>query len=224
MPIQTSSTLFKIVTAVACITLSSISVAQDNDETDKPRNDALDAIVSPDLERRVITEDQLDSENWEIGVYGGILNVEEFDSNPVIGFRLAYHMTESISLELNFGESEVGETSYETLAGDVQLLSGDDRSYSYYNFSFVYNLLPGEVFIGKNTAYNTNFYFIAGVGNTTFNTDDYFTYSLGGGLRFYLTDAIALHATVKNHTYDSDIITAQQVNNIESTIGVSFYF
>lgn len=224
MPIQTTSTLFKIVTAAACITLSSVAIAQDNGETDKPRNDALDAIVSPDLERRVITEDLLDSENWEIGVYGGLLNVEEFDSNPVVGVRLAYHMTESISLELNIGESEVGETSYETLAGDVQLLSGDDRSYSYYNISFVYNLLPGEVFIGKNTAYNTNFYFIAGVGNTTFNTDDYFTYSLGGGLRFYLTDAIALHATVKNHTYDSDIITAQQVNNIESTIGVSFYF
>lgn len=204
--------------------LSTIATAQDNNQADKPRNDALDAIVSPDLERRVITEDQLDSENWEIGAYAGLLNIEEFDSNPVVGLRLAYHMTESISLEVNIGDTEVGQTSYETLAGDVQLLSDDDRSYSYYNISFIYNLLPGEVFIGKNTAYNTNFYIVAGVGNTTFNSDDYFTYSFGGGLRFYLTDAIALHATVKDHIFDSDIITSQQTHNIESTLGVSLYF
>lgn len=214
-------TLIKTLTLslIGSLLLGNNAIAQD-----KPRDDALDAIVSPDLERREITVDQLDSEDWEIGVYGGVLNIEEFDSNFVYGFRAAYHMTESIALELNYGNSEAGDSFEESLDGGLPLLSEDGRSYSYYNVSFVYNLLPGEIFLGSNTAFRTGFYVIAGVGNTTFNEDDFFTYSLGGGLRFYLTDSIALHATVKDHTYDSDVLTEQRVHNIESTLGVSFYF
>ena len=202
--------------AIAAITMSSQAYSQDSG--------ALDEIVTPDIERRAITEDQLDSENWEVGAYGGILNIEEFDSNIVTGVRVAYHMTEFISLELNIGATEVGDSFAESLDGGLPGLNSDDREYSYYNLSFAYNLLPSEVFLGPNTAFKTDFYVIGGVGNTTFNRDDFFTYSLGGGLRFYLTDFIALHATVKNHIYDSDVVTVQQVNNIESTLGVSFYF
>lgn len=200
------------------------SQASFSQEDDKPRNDTLDAIVSPDLERRIITEDQLDSEDWEIGVYGGVLNIEEFDSNFVYGLRLAYHMTESIVLELNLGTSEVGDSFQESLDGGLVLTTEEDRQYEYYNISFAYNLLPGEIFLGSKTAYKTDFYIVGGVGNTTFNSDDFFTYSFGGGLRFYFTDAIALHATVKDHIYDSDVVTVQQVHNIESTLGLSFYF
>ena len=188
------------------------------------QNEPLDAIISPDLDRRDITIDQLDSEDWEIGVYGGILNVEEFDSNFVYGIRLTYHMTESLFLETNLGISEVGDSFEESLDGGLPLLTADGRSYSYYNISYGYNLLPGEIFIGSKTAYRTEIYLVGGVGNTTFNQNDFFTYSLGGGLRFYFNDAIALHATVKDHIYDSDVISEQQVHNIESTLGLSVYF
>jgi len=219
MPIFIRNFLYRSV----CLTVL-ISLAVQVNAQDKPRNTALDEIVSADIERRVITEDQLDSEDWEIGIYGGILNIEEFDSNFVYGLRAAYHMTESFSLEANIGTSEVGDSFSESLDGGLPGLNEDDRQYSYYNISFAYNILPGEIFFGKKTAYKTDIYLIAGVGNTTFNSNDFFTYSLGGGLRFYLTDAIALHATVKDHIYDSDVVTAQQVHNIESTLGFSFYF
>lgn len=192
-----------------------------NSESDNP---VLDKIITPDLERRTIKEDQLDSEDWEIGVYTGVLSIEDFGSNSVNGIRFAYHMTEDFVIELNYGLSEAKESSIEVLGGGIQLLTSDQREYSYYNISIVYNIFQGEVFLGKNTAYNSAFYILLGGGNTTFNESDYFTYTIGGGLRFYLTDYLALHATVKDHIFNSDIIEDKTTNNLEATLGLSFYF
>jgi outer membrane beta-barrel protein len=190
-------------------------------ETDNP---VLNKIITPDLERRVITEDQLDSEDWEIGIYTGVLSIEDFGSNSVTGVRFAYHMTEDFVIEFNYGITEAKKSSIEILGGGITLLTDDQRAYSYYNTSLVYNIFQGEVFFGKNTAYNSTFYILAGAGNTTFNENDYFTYSIGGGLRFYLNDFIALHATVKDHIFSNDIIEEKTTNNIEATLGISMYF
>lgn len=187
-------------------------------------NPVLDTIVTPDLERRTITEDQLDSEDWEIGIYTGVFSIEDFGSNSVVGLRFAYHMTEDFAIELNYGLTEAKESSIEVLGGGIQLLSDDQREYSYYNISVLYNIFQGEVFFGSNTAYNTGFYILLGGGNTTFNENDYFTYSIGGGLRFYFNDWIALHATAKDHIFKNDIIEEKFTNNLEYTLGLSIYF
>ncbi len=197
------------------------SAQQAGSETDNP---VLDKIVTPDIERRSITEDQLDSEDWEIGIYSGVLSIEDFGSSSVTGLRAAYHMTEDFVIELNYGLSEAKESSIEVLGGGIQLLTDDQREYSYYNISLVYNIFQGEVFIGKNTAFNSAFYILAGGGNTTFNENDFFTYTIGGGLRFYLTDFTALHFTVKDHIFTNDIIEDKTTNNLEATLGLSFYF
>ncbi|MGH1439470.1 MAG: outer membrane beta-barrel domain-containing protein [Cellvibrionaceae bacterium] len=211
-----------IITTMIFLVASGFVIAQpQNSESDNP---VLDKIITPDLERRTITEDQLDSEDWEIGVYTGVLSIEDFGSNSVNGIRFAYHMTEDFVIELNYGLSEAKESSIEVLGGGIQLLTSDQREYSYYNISIVYNIFQGEVFLGKNTAYNSAFYILLGGGNTTFNESDYFTYTIGGGLRFYLTDYLALHATVKDHIFNSDIIEDKTTNNLEATLGLSFYF
>lgn len=203
---------------VVCV---SSHAQQPNSESDNP---VLDKIITPDLERRTITEDQLDSEDWEIGVYTGVFSIEDFGSNSVNGIRFAYHMTEDFVIEMNYGLTEANESSIEVLGGGIQLLTSDQREYSYYNISLVYNIFQGEVFLGKNTAYNSTFYILLGGGNTTFNESDYFTYTIGGGLRFYFNDFIALHATVKDHIFNSDIIEDKTTNNLEATLGLSFYF
>ena len=110
------------------------------------------------------------------------------------------------------------------LGGGIQLLTDEQRKYSYYNVSIVYNIFPGEVFIGKKYSFNNSLYILLGGGNTTFVENDYFTYTIGLGTRFYLTDYFALHATVKNHVFDIDIIEDKTTNNLEATFGLSFYF
>ena len=214
--------IIKLITLTLLLTSAAFSHAQPTrSEVDNP---ILEKIITPDLERRTITEDQLDNEDWEIGLYTGVFSIEDFGSNSVSGIRFAYHMTEDFVIELNYGLTEAKESSIEVLGGGIQLLTSDQREYSYYNISIAYNIFQGEVFFGENTAYNSTFYILLGGGNTTFNENDYFTYTIGGGLRFYLTDYLALHATVKDHIFNNDIIEDKTTNNLEATLGLSFYF
>ncbi len=40
----------------------------------------------------------------------------------------------------------------------------------------------------------------------------------------FLTDSMALHATVKDHIFDNDIIETKTTHNLEASLGFSIYF
>ena len=182
-------------------------------------------IIEPEVERREIQRTRIDTEDFELGAYVGILSIEDFESNVVYGARLAYHLTEDFFLEGTYGMSRAGRTSYENLSGSADLLTDDERDYTYYALSLGWNALPGEVFIGKNRAYNTAFYFVAGIGNTTFAGDDHFTVSGGFGYRVLPSDWIAVHFDVRDHVYDYDLLGDKKiVNNLEAHLGLSIFF
>src|SRR4051812_38703012 len=50
-------------------------------------------IIDPQVERRTIKRARIDTEDFELGAYAGILSIEDFESNVVYGARLAYHLT-----------------------------------------------------------------------------------------------------------------------------------
>ena len=55
------------------------------DEKENNNDGELGKIITPDIERRHIKEADLDSEDFEVGLYAGMLNVEDFGSNMVAG-------------------------------------------------------------------------------------------------------------------------------------------
>lgn len=182
-------------------------------------------VIEPQVERREIRRPRIDTEDFELGVYGGILSIEDFESNAVYGARLAYHLTEDFFLEATLGRSQAGRTSYEKLSGSAQLLSGSERDYTYYALSAGWNALPGEIFVGRNRAYNTAFYLVAGIGSTRFAGDDRFTVSGGFGYRVLPSDRIAVHIDMRDHVYDIDLLGKKKiVNNLEAHLGLSFFF
>src|SRR5690606_1373914 len=91
-----SVVLILLVAALA----SSLYAPRTHAQTD---DDELGKIITPDIARRSIKEAMLDSENFELGVYFGLLTVEDFGSNEVTGFTLAYHVTEDFFLEAAYG-------------------------------------------------------------------------------------------------------------------------
>jgi outer membrane beta-barrel protein len=162
-------------------------------------------IIDPQVERREVKHTRIDTEDFEVGAYVGILSIEDFESNVVYGARLAYHLTEDFFLEATIGQSRAGRTSYENLSG--------------------WNALPGEIFLGKNRAYNTAFYLVAGIGNTTFAGDDRFTVNGGFGYRILPADWIAVHFDVRDNVYDIDLLGEKKiVNNLEAHLGLSIFF
>lgn len=182
-------------------------------------------VIDPQVARREVREPKIDTENFELGVFGGVMSIEDFGSDVVYGARLSYHITEGLFVEAAAGQSEAGLTSFEELSGGAPILSDADRELTYYNLSLGYNLFPGEVFLGEGRAFNSSLYLIGGLGSTRFAGDDRFTVNVGAGYRFLLTDSLALHLDLRDHMFDTDLLgTEKTVHNIEAHLGVTFFF
>jgi outer membrane beta-barrel protein len=182
-------------------------------------------VIEPDIERREIETAKLDTEDFEVGLFAGQMSVEDFGVNTVAGARFAYHITEGFFVELAAGQTDTEQTSFERLSGAAQLLTDSEREYTYYNLSLGYNIFPGESFIGKNRALNTSLYVIGGVGKTTFAGDDRFTVNLGLGMRLMPLDWLAVHADVRDHVFDIDLLGREKTaHNLEAHLGVTFFF
>jgi outer membrane beta-barrel protein len=182
-------------------------------------------VIEPDVERREIEPPRIDTEDFEVGIFVGQLSVEDFGVNTVTGARFAYHVTESLFVELAAGMADTELTSFERLSGAAQLLTDSEREYSYYNVSLGYNIFPGEHFFGKERAMNTQTYVIGGVGKTTFAGDDRFTINFGIGMRLMPLDWLAVHGDIRDHVFDIDLLGEEKTShNLEATLGVTFFF
>jgi len=195
------------------------------EEAPPPSAEPPGQVIDPEVERRRIKEPKIDREDFELGAYAGVMSIEDFGANAVYGARLAYHVTDGFFVEGTVGQSEGDLTSFEQLSGGARLIDDSERTLTYYNLSLGYNVLPGEVFIGKNRAFNTNLYFVAGLGSTRFAGDDRFSVSFGAGYRLLLTDSVALHLDFRDHLYDIDLFGEEKtVNNLEGHLGLTVFF
>ena len=195
------------------------------EEKTSPLKIQSEQLIQPEIERRDVELSKIDTEDFEVTAFAGILSIEDFGANAVIGARFAYHVNEDIFVEATLATSKAGQTSYERLSGGLPLLTSSQRQMIYYDVSIGYNLLPGESFLTSDTSFNSALYVIAGVGVTTFAGSDRLTLNIGGGFRILANDWMALHVDVRDHIFNLDILAENTTtNNIEVTIGVSAFF
>jgi outer membrane beta-barrel protein len=183
------------------------------------------SVIEPQVERREVKVPKIAAKDIELGAYYGELSIQDFGAQPVAGGRLDYHISEDLFVEATYGRAKGGRTSYELLSGNVQLLSDAERRFTYYNLSLGYNLLPGEVFIGRNLAMTSALYMIGGIGNVQFAGDQNFAVNFGAGFRVLPTDWLALHIDVQDLVFKSNDIGIYQLkNNLQATIGATVFF
>lgn len=192
-------------------------VAQTTDPTEP------DQVIQPQIDRRQVRTPRIDTEDFEIGLFGGLLSVEDFGAEPVSGVRLVYHVSEDFFVEGAYGLSTVTDQAFCDLG--LCLFAAREQELAYYAMSVGYNLFPSEIFLGKRKARTAGVYVLAGVGNTSFAAEDYFTFNFGVGIRFLPTDWLALHLTLRDYLFESDILGSKELkNNFEGTFGLSVYF
>ena len=209
----------------ACLALWALALSAPAYGATKPDELELEPLVVREPERREVKIDRIDSENFEIGMHAGLMNVQDFGSDMVTSIRAAYHVTEGFFIEGQYGTTTLGETSFERLSGGASLLTDDQRDMRFYNISVGYNLFPGESFVGRRWAFKGGLYLIGGVGSTDFAGDERFTINAGLGYRLVATDWLALHVTVRDHMFDSDLLGSKDTyHNIEFTGGLSLFF
>lgn len=182
-------------------------------------------VIMPEVQPLKVSEDEIDDESFEFGLYAGVINIDNFGSEPVIGFKASYFTTEDLFLQLNYGMSKAGRTSAEELFPEFNLLTDDERDYTYYNILVGYNIFPGEVFMTSKLAFNSSIYLVGGVGNTDFAGEDNFTTTLGTGYRIILRDWLTWHVDFRDHIFKSDIINESEVtHNLELSTGMTLFF
>jgi outer membrane beta-barrel protein len=214
---------YLLIAALMCLVLlPGAALAQEETSVDKRLSQQ--PLVQPNVVRRIIDKVAIDTENLEMGFLFGIYSAEDFGTNPVTGFRLAYHITEDVFFEASLGQTETSKTSAE-IVNNLQFIADDERNLTYYNLNVGYNLLPGEVFIGESWAFNISLYLLGGIGNTTFNGEDRGTVVTGGGIRILATDWMAFHMDVRDHVFRQNIFSVEKTtHNIEVLSSITFYF
>lgn len=182
-------------------------------------------VYDPDVERRAIDEDLIETNDLEIGLSFGVLSIEDFGSSSVVGAKLNYHVSEDLFVNVSLAQSKAGETSYERLAGGAELLTDDQRELRYYGLNLGYNLFPGEAFVGDGRAINTSLYLLAGVGSTSFADDEYFTWHLGAGYRFVPWEWLAVSIDFQDHIFEHEILgDSLLTHNLELTTSITVFF
>lgn len=181
-------------------------------------------IIKPEVQRRVIKVSGIDTESFEVGYYTGLMSVEDFGVNGVQGFMFAYHLTEDVFLVSTLGNTTTERSSQEEYSGS-DIFTASNRELSYFNVMVGYNLFPGEVFWGKDLAFNTDIYLTIGSGTTEFGGDKHSTFVYGMGYRFIGADWLSIHFDMRNHTFEHDYFArSKTVDILEFTFGLAIFF
>ena len=183
------------------------------------------SIIEPQVNRRVVKTPKIKSKDVELGAYFGALSIQDFGTNPLYGVRAAYHVSEDIFLEGFVARSKAGTTSLEDVFPDITVVSGSGRRFTYYDIDLGYNVLPGEIFLGRGHAFNSALYVTVGMGDVKFAGTDHFALNFGVGDRLLITDWLALHLDVRDHVFET-VLTGRtkNVHNIEATLGLTTFF
>ena len=211
-----------LATTFLALMMPATELAAQSDEIDEDENTNL---IEPQIERVEFDESQIDSYDFELAIYGGVLAMEHFDTNPVVGLKIGYHVSEDFFVQGSYGKSDVGETSFERLSGGAPLLSDSERDVEYYIFSIGFNLLPGEAFLTDSTTLNTVLYVSGGMGVTEFAGDDRSTIALAVGYRTILIDGFSVDVEMRDLIFDLDIFGEDETtHNIELTLSLNIFF
>jgi len=199
---------------------------------EKPQNQVVTedsaaepTIVEPQVTRREVKTPKIKAKDIEIGAYFGALSIQDFGTNPLYGVRAAYHVTEDIFLEGFLARSKGGTTSLEDVFPNITVVSDAGRRFTYYDLDLGYNVLPGEIFIGRGRAFNSAMYVTVGMGDVKFAEKDQFALNFGVGERLLITDWLGLHLDVRDHVSETDLTgRTKNVHNIEATMGLTTFF
>lgn len=212
--------IFLLATALAA---SGCSLLRGVPPADEPVEGPVPAVIDPVLERRDIVRPEIDTEDWEIGAFGGVFSVEDFGAEAIYGLRIAYHATEDIYLEGRYASSSISDTSFRRIGAPI--FDVEEEDLTAYDLSVGIMVLPGEVFFGTRWARTSGVYMNFGVGRVEFADRDSISYAFGFGLKVLPTDWLSLRLEARDTVFESDLLGENEwKHNFEINLGFGVFF
>ena len=191
--------------------------------TSRPANEQ---VVVPQVDRRDLKLAKFPSKDFEVGLFGGVYSTENFGASAIVGLRVAYHITEDFFVQANLARTRVSDENYRLILNNGGGVFPQEReTLSYYNLSAGVNVLPGEVFLGRNRAMPSAVYLVGGVGSTRLVEQRRQTFNFGVGMRVLPAERAAIQVELRDHVFSLDLLGKRQsTQNLELTAGFSWYF
>ncbi len=155
----------------------------------------------------------------EVTPFGGFSLFEKrqnLENSPLVGGRLGYNFTNRLGIEgtWQFMKSYVDDKSTPFTRQGQFTYPINDVSITNYNLGLIYHFIPESRF---------NPYIVAGYGvnhySPKINNKNMSVVDFGAGLKFWLTEHIALRIDARDN-----LILDQTIHNVETTLGVVFAF
>lgn len=130
-----------------------------------------------------------------------LMDNQPLETAPVFGFRLGYNFTDNWALE--------GVIDYVNTEGKANSGIGRNQEMLRYGGDLLYNFMPKSSLVP---------YVAVGAGAFNFNNEKaHAIYNYGGGVKWFMTDDVALRADVRGLNY---VISNELYTNVEYTLGL----
>ncbi|MFL0809369.1 MAG: outer membrane beta-barrel domain-containing protein [Agarilytica sp.] len=164
----------------------------------------------------------LDTESFEAGIFVGMLSVEDFNTNSVLGVSFNYYFNERWFANLSYGNSETERSNPETVDGGNFVA---DRNFQYSTLAGGYQFLKGRSFFGKKRKYNSGLYVIAGIEQVDVTDSRNSGLLIGVSYKTTLTDWLNVSLDFKDHIVSRDFADdTKTTQNTEISLGLSTFF
>ncbi len=165
---------------------------------------------------------KVNSELFDVGLTAGIINLEDFPAEYLIGASVTFKASESFFLQYNYVQADISRSTHEQ--GGLEY--GVDRSFSHYDLLIGYNLFQGEFFAGEGDAHLSSLYVVGGIGDTDFGGEENFTYTFGVGYQIEFFRKYVLRVDYRDYLYESAIISGadKTVQSSQFSVGMGYLF
>jgi len=170
---------------------------------------------------------RINSELFDVGLVAGIVSIEDFPTEFVVGVNVTFKASEDFFLQYNYVQADVSESAFEKNPAGVTFDLGDDRGFEHYDLLVGYNLFQGEFFASEESAHISSLYIVGGIGDTDIGGEENFTYTLGLGYQIEFFRKYLVRLDYRDYIYRSSLIVGSDevtVHNNQFTLGIGYLF
>lgn len=194
--------------------------AQTIGDTNKPQV----TIIKPQKEQKEVKSSKIDTEKFELGVYTGILSLEDFDAVSVTGISAGYHINPKWMASVSVAKSAAPKASFEQTVGG-NFIKDRDSGFQYMAIMASYELAEGRSFRGKMTKLSSHIYLDVGLENVSFLGEDNIGAVLGLNYKLVATDWLTGNLTFRNHIVERTFLDENKTTqNVEAAFGLNILF